>query len=161
MNQTEITEMLEQLRIPWRIKEHPAAETIEQIERFQLPGAETIVKNLFLRDDKKRKYYLVVVRKDKTVNLKELRQVLASRPLSFASENDLQLYLDLKKGAVTPLGLLSDSTHSVSLVLDADILKYSEIGVHPNANTATLWLSPQDLKSLIEKHGNPVLTVNM
>ena len=66
------------------------------------------MKNLFLRDDKKRHYYLVVVKKDKAVDLKGLRALLGSRPLSFASEQDLSRCLGLPKGAVTPLGILND-----------------------------------------------------
>lgn len=107
MDQLEITKMLNDLNIPFRVVEHPAAMTIEEIDRFALPNSEAIAKNLFVRDDKKKNYYLITVRKDKKVDLKELRRQLNSRPLSFASENDLKFYLGLNKGAVTPLGILN------------------------------------------------------
>lgn len=105
MDQLEITKMLNDLNIPFRVVEHPAAMTIEEIDRFALPNSEAIAKNLFVRDDKKKNYYLITVRKDKKVDLKELCRQLNSRPLSFASENDLKFYLRLNKGAVTPLGM--------------------------------------------------------
>ena len=161
MNRLQIMKTLSDLNIPFSVVEHPPAATIEEIDSFNLPSSEAIVKNLFLRDDKKKNYYLVTVCKNKTVNLKELRSLLSSRPLSFASENDLQCYLGLKKGEVTPLGLLNDVDCRVCLVLDQDITTYSIVGVHPNENTATLWLSPFDLKMLIEKHGNAIITLKM
>ena len=148
-----IKEMLEELQIEYTVIEHPPAETIEEIDGFNLPNAERIVKNLFLRDDKKRNYYLLVVRKDKTVNLKELRTRLETRPLSFASESDLFNYLGLKKGSVTPFGILNDTECKVKVVMDKDILSYPTIGVHPNENTATLWLAPMELQRIIETMG--------
>ena len=156
MNRREIIEMLTRLRIPFTLVDHPPAETIEEIEGFHLPHAETIVKNLFLRDDKKREYFLLVLRKDKTVNLKELRALLGTRPLSFASESDLSRYLGVRKGSVTPFGVLNDTARGVQVILDRDILGYPSIGVHPDENTATLWLPPEELRRLIEDHGNPL-----
>ena len=161
MDQLEITKMLNDLNIPFRVVEHPAAMTIEEIDRFALPNSEAIAKNLFVRDDKKKNYYLITVRKDKKVDLKELRRQLNSRPLSFASENDLKFYLGLNKGAVTPLGILNDIACRVQFVLDQDLTSFPLIGVHPNRNTATLWLSPLDLQALIEKHGNKVILVKL
>lgn len=156
MDRLELMQVLKVQNIQFDIVEHPPAMTIEEIDSFNLPHGETIVKNLFLRDDKKKNYYLVVLCKNKTVNLKEFCKLLDSRPLTFASENDLQFYLGLKKGSVTPFGVLNDVSGKVCLVMDQDVLAYSVIGVHPNENTATLWLSPDDLKMLVERHGNPV-----
>ncbi len=156
MNRLDIIDMLDRLHLEYSVVDHPPAETVEEIDSFRLPNAEAIVKNLFLRDDKKRNYYLLVVRKDKTVNLKELRASLGVRPLSFASEADLFLYLGLKKGAVTPLGILNDAEHKVRVLVDEDVLDFPAVGVHPNENTATVWLSPQDLLALLKNHGNSV-----
>lgn len=161
MKRLQIMKTLSDFKIPFSVVEHPPAATIEEIDHFNLPNSQAIVKNLFLRDDKKKNYYLMVVNKNKTVNLKELRNLLGSRPLSFASEADLQCYLGLKKGEVTPLGLLNDADCRVCLVLDRDIMAYPVVGVHPNENTATLWLSPFDLRMLIEKHGNAVITLKI
>lgn len=136
--------------------EHPPANTIEEIDSFHLPDANAIAKNLFLRDAKKRHYYLIVMRKDKTANLKEICLSLGSRPLSFASEEDLSNYLGLKKGAVTPLGILNDESRKVEVIFDKDLLSFRNIGIHPIENTATVWLSLTDLVGIIKMHGNTV-----
>ena len=161
MNRLDIINLLNRLQMKYSITEHPPAETIEDIDSFQLPDADAVLKNLFLRDDKKRNYYLVVIRKDKTINLKELRCSLGSRPLGFASEDDLRSYLGLKKGSVTPLGILNDYEHNVQVILDEDVLDFPIIGIHPNENTSTLWLSPQDLQMLIKNHGNSVVLLKI
>ncbi|MCC3373077.1 prolyl-tRNA synthetase associated domain-containing protein [Cohnella sp. REN36] len=156
MNKTAILELLEQLSISYEIVEHPAAYTIEEMDSFEMPNAHQVAKNLFVRDDKKRSYYLLTIQKDKTVNLKELRALLNSRPLSFASEEDLFNYLGLQKGAVTPLGVLNDTERKVEVMIDEDLLPFNNIGIHPNENTATIWISIENLLRLIQRHGNTV-----
>jgi Ala-tRNA(Pro) deacylase len=156
VNKHEIVDRLTRSGIAFTIVEHPPAHTVEDIDSLQLAGGEHIVKNLFLRDDKKQHYYLLVLQKDKSVNLKQIRQLLGSRPLSFASEEDLFLYLGLKKGAVTPLGILNDSDRRVELLLDNDLQLQETVGVHPNENTATVWLSLTDLTRIIQTHGNRI-----
>ena len=113
-------------------------------------------RNLFIRDDKKQRYFLIVLHKDKRVNLKEFQKNLQCRPLSFASEADLHKYMKLSKGSVTPFGILNDDECKVEVILDKDILCFKSIGVHPNDNTATVWIRPTDLEAIIRDHGNNI-----
>ncbi|WFR62627.1 YbaK/EbsC family protein [Paenibacillus amylolyticus] len=69
--------------------EHPAVYTMEEMFFYQIPPTEHIVKNLFLRDDKKRNYDLVTIAGTKLVDLRSLSEKIPSRKLSFASEKDL------------------------------------------------------------------------
>lgn len=156
MKKTEILQMLDEKGVKYTIKEHPPVETIEAIERFAFENADTIVKNLFLRDEKKRNYYLVVLSKEKHLNLKAMKETLNSRPLGFASEADLMKYLGLEKGSVTPFGIFNDEGRKVRVIIDRDVMARSLIGVHQNENTATVWLLPSDLVNLIMEHGNEV-----
>lgn len=161
MNRTEILDFLNFHEIEYKILEHVAADTIEEIESFGLPGTEHIVKNLFLRDEKKRNYYLLVVRKDKIINLKELRLRLGARPLSFASEDELFDLLGLFKGSVTPFGVLNDKFHRVNVIMDEDVFEFPVIGVHPNENTSMVWISPDNLKKIIVDYGNSFLSLKL
>lgn len=104
---------------------------------------------------------MLVLRKDKVADLKGLRTKLRTRPLSFASEADLSRLLSLPKGSVTPLGILNDESRSVQVFADSEVLLFPLVGIHPNDNTATVWLSPKDLWTIIEAHGNPFLPVNL
>ena len=90
------------------------------------------------------------------MNLKELQQKLECSALSFASENRLQKYLGLTKGAVTPLGIYNNHDHSVIVILDNELKEKKAIGVHPNDNTATLWLTFDDIVTVVTEHGNEI-----
>ena len=149
-----VFDYLSEMNINCDIVEHPAVYTIEDMDSLHIDTDGQIVKNLFVRDDKKKRYFLISVQKDKRVDLKELRAKLDSRPLSFASEGALQEILGLDKGAVTPLGILNDANCIVEVVLDNDVRNFHHIGIHPNDNTATVWIKPKDLEAVIKKHGN-------
>jgi Ala-tRNA(Pro) deacylase len=64
--------------------------------------------------------------------------------------------MGLNTGAVSPFGVLNDVDCTVEVVLDKDILAFERIGVHPNDNTATVWIRPQDLELIIRNHGNDI-----
>lgn len=83
-----------------------------------------------------------------------------TRRLSFASDHDLMKYLKLIPGAVTPFGLLNDETCTVQFFMDRDF-EHQRIGVHPNDNTASIWMRTDDLVSIIREHGNPVTITEM
>lgn len=150
-----VINVLKEKKISYTLQEHPAVYTIEEMAALKLPNFNCIAKNLFLRDDKKRSYYIVVVHEEKRVNLKALRTVIGSRPLSFASEADLDTYLGLIKGSVTPLGILNDDACKVEVLVD-EAFRDGTIGVHPNDNRATVWLKTADLVRLITDHGNMI-----
>lgn len=137
----------------YRYAEHGRADTIEDVIGFGLDGGDRIAKNLFVRDDKKLNYYVLTVRQDKHVSLRDAQDGMGSRKLSFASEEDLNALLGLRKGSVTPLGFMNDKDRKVKFVIDAEF-KGGEIGVHPNDNTATVWLSADALADMIRRHGN-------
>lgn len=148
--------LLDKYHFAYEMHEHPAAYTIEELDTLDIPHKDLIVKNLFLRDDKKQKYYLVTVQGHKTVHLKALSQKIRSRKLSFASEEDLKTLLGLEKGHVTPLGVLNDQQKKVIVVIDCS-LQGQRIGIHPMENTATVFLLLADVMALIAAHGHEVV----
>lgn len=145
--------------ITYDVIEHPAAYTIDEMAELQLSFMGCVVKNLFVRDQRKKHYFLIVLSNDKTADLKQLSTTLQCGRLSFASETSLYEKLGLTKGSVSPFGILNNTDCSVSVVLDKDILSLPRIGVHPNDNTATVLLKPQDMISIIENHGNAVIYI--
>ncbi len=156
MDKQGIYTLLNQAHIPYEVYEHSPVYTIEDLDALHLPQAEQIVKNLFLRDDKKKYFYLVSVPGHRSVNLKALAERIPSRKLSFASQADLWERLRLEKGHVTPLGILNDEQKEVTVVFDR-ALQGRQIGIHPMENTATIFLAFADVLKLVEEHGNPVV----
>ncbi len=161
MNKQEVYDFLTSRGIEYEVTEHGAVFNMEEMSHVELLHPEADAKNLFVRDDKKRNYYLITVRGDKRVDLKKFREEHSTRQLSFASENDLMSLLGLIPGAVTPLGILNDSEKKVKLFLDEELLKCGLIGVHPNDNTATVWLKTTELIDIITEHGNEVEAVRI
>jgi len=153
MNKTETYQYLTEHNIAYEVSEHKAVFNMEEAEALDLPYPECDAKNLFIRDDKKRNYYLITVKGDKRVNLKEFRKQHGLRALSFASPEELSAVMGLTPGAVTPLGILNDAERRVHFYLDKSFIG-GKIGVHPNDNTATIWMQADELMDLIQKHGN-------
>ena len=157
MNKQDIYDFIKSKNIWYEITEHKAVYNMGELKELDIPYPEYDAKNLFVRDDKKRNYYLITVKGDKRIDLKEFRRKNETRPLSFASENDLLDIMNLKPGSVTPLGLLNDKNNKVLFYIDKDFMKDKHIvGVHPNDNTATIWLKVEDLIEIIKEHGNKV-----
>ena len=157
MTKQETYDYLTTYGVDFEVTEHPAVFNMAEVAEIPLPHPEADAKNLFVRDDKKLHYYMITVQGHKRVDLKKFRKQHGLRNLSFASAEDLGAILDLIPGAVTPLGILNDQERRVELYLDA---AFSElIGVHPNDNTATVWMKTVDLIRIITEHGNKVRVV--
>lgn len=120
MQKQDIYAYLKMKNIRHEIIEHKAVYNMEEDSKLQLPYPEADGKNLFIRDDKKRNYYLLTVKGDKKVNLKAFREKNHTRALSFAPEHDLMDMLGVTAGAVTPFGLLNDSERKVQFCIDKD-----------------------------------------
>lgn len=154
MNKQEIYDYLKRKNIWFEVTEHKAVYNMDDLKNIDFPYNGADAKNIFVRDDKKQNYYLITIKGDKRIDLKAFRKEYNTRPLTFASSDELKEILNLYPGAVTPLGLLNDDKRIVKLFIDC----YFDgiIGVHPNDNTATVWMKTSDLIEIIKKHGNDV-----
>ncbi len=150
----EILKQLQAWQIPFTLFEHEAFFTCEDGEWFKTENPGAHVKNLFLRNKKKDKYFLVTVLQEKRMNMKELESKIGGKNVSFGSPEDLMTFLGLTPGAVSPLGLINDTAHTIEFFLDSDVLKEEVVYVHPNVNTATVKLKVADLQRFLEKTGN-------
>lgn len=155
MTKEETYQYLKEHNVAFEITEHGAVFNMKELKSVELPYPEADAKNLFVRDDKKRNYYMITVKGDKRVDLKDFRRKHELRPLTFASADEMMEIMKLYPGAVTPLGLLNDEEHKVKFFLD-EAFGTGLIGVHPNDNTATIWLQSSDLVRIIKEHGNIV-----
>lgn len=155
MDKEAIYQYLDGVGVWHDVTEHGAVFDMEEMAKVTLPYPGCVAKNLFVRDDKKHHYYLITVKGDKRVDLKMFRKEHETRPLSFASSDDLHSILGLAPGSVTPFGLLNDEECKVTFYLDKEFFASPGIiGVHPNENTATVWLKAEDLVRILSLHGN-------
>ena len=158
MNKEAIYKFLDEKNIEYEVTEHEAVYNMEELDSVDLPYPEYDAKNVFVRDDKKQNYYLITVKDDKRVDLKKFKEDFNTRKLSFVSPNDLDLILKLIPGSVSPLGLLNDEECKVKFYLDKAFTTSPKkiIGIHPNDNTATVWLKVDDLLDIIKEQRNKI-----
>ena len=162
MHKEEIYELLRKQNIWYEVTEHQAVFNMNDIAKITLPYPEAEAKNLFICDDKKKNYYLITIKKDKKVDLKKFQQTHHTRRLSFASSSDLQKIMKLTPGSVSPLGLLNNQNYQINFYLDQDFLQGKQIiGIHPNDNTATIWLKVPDLITLIKEYQNSINIIEL
>lgn len=152
----EVLEALEALGIACVRHEHPPVATVEEAEKHWAGLKGTHCKNLFLRNNKGNRHYLVIAPVMRGIDLKRLNIQLGEDRLSFASPERLKRVLGLDPGSVSPFGLIHDERHEVRVVLDRSLKDSGFLGFHPNVNTATLEISLADLERFLASRGNTV-----
>lgn len=152
----DIYQALENLGIPYQRFDHPPVFTVEEskVHCLNIPGGHS--KNLFLRNEKGDRHYLVTVEGDKTVDLKELRKLLNERKLSFGSPERLKAKLGVTPGSVSLLALINNIEKDVIVILDEDLWSHDLIQYHPNRNDATLVIKIEDLERFLESQKHEV-----
>ena len=151
-----VFDYLEKAGIAYEVYEHPAAPTIEVARTYwaAIPGPVQHCKNLFFRNHKGDRHYLVVFDCERSVAIHDLERRLRQGKLSFASEKRMERYLGLKPGSVSPFGLINDAEHHVHLFLDERLRKAEKLSFHPNDNTASVVISREDFLKYLDKCGN-------
>ncbi len=147
---------LKELEIDYQKHEHPPVFTVEEANKYWegIPGKHS--KNIFLRNKKGNRHFLIVIDAEKTLDIKQLQKKIGVGSLSFASEKRLHTYLGLEKGAVSPFGLLNDENHEVEVLIDQDLLAADYVNFHPNVNTATLTVTVENFRRFLEHTDNRV-----
>lgn len=158
---SDIYKILKQLKIDYEKYDHPAVFTVEEAEKYDrgIDGGKT--KNLFLRNKKGDKHYLLIVESNKMTDLKKLAFLVKEKKLSFASPERLKETLGLIPGSVSPFGLINNTDKSVEVIVDNGLLKYEKLGFHPNINTATIVIKTDDFKRFLNWVGNNVIYMDL
>lgn len=136
--------------------DHPPVFTVEDVNRLvpPLPAAKT--KNLFLRDNKGQRHFLVVVGDEKRVELKTLSGLLGSSRLRFGSADRLKKHLGVDPGAVSLFGVVNDVDNAVEVIIDGELWESEAFQFHPLVNTSTLIISRDNLKRFLAQTGHKV-----
>lgn len=141
-----VYDYLDGLGIEYERADHDAVNTMEEcneIERFSAPTM--VCKNLFLTNSKGDEFFLLMMRSDKRFVGKQVAHQIGSTRLSFASAEKMDELLGVHPGAVSVMGLMNDTGHRVSLLVDSDVLKDEYIGCHPCVNTSSLRMKTADV----------------
>jgi len=153
-NRKQVFEVLNKLGIPFDVYEHPPLDTIEIALKYWKDIDAMHCKNLFFRNHKGNKHYLVIIKDTTPFSIRSLEQKLKQGKLTFSSEKRLLKYLGVTPGSVSPFGLINDTEHHVHLFMDQQLQKANKISFHPNDNTASLVIDYTDLLKFLDATGN-------
>jgi Ala-tRNA(Pro) deacylase len=145
---------LKELEIDYKVFEHPPLDTIEIALTYWKDIDAMHCKNLFFRNHKGNRHYLVIIKDTTPFSIRSLEQKLKQGKLTFGSEKRLMKYLGVKPGSVSPFGLINDHAHHVHLFLDQQLNLAEKISFHPNDNTASVVIAYIDFIKYLNHMGN-------
>ncbi len=157
-----VYKILQDLGITFKEYQHPAVFTCEEAEKYRngnMEGAK--IKNLFLRNKKGNKHYLLITSAFKSIDLKVVGETIGEKKIGFASADRMKKYLGLTPGSVSPFGLINDKSKEVIVILDKKILADDILNFHPNINTATIGISKEDFFKFLEWAGNEIVEIEI
>jgi Ala-tRNA(Pro) deacylase len=152
--QKELYALLEKLDIKFEYHEHPPVATIEDALIHWKDYNSGRCKNIFFRNHKGDRHYLVILEHLAKLDIKDLEKRLRQGKLTFASDKRLMNYLGLTPGSVSPFGLINDTGNHVHLFIDERLKDCERLTFHPNINTASLVISKSDFLRFLEFTGN-------
>lgn len=158
---TKVLDYLNEKGIPFDYYEHPESPTISIAKEHWRNDGSKHCKNLFFRNHKGNRHYLVILDCDCNLNIHDLEQRLHQGKLSFASPERMEKYLGLNPGSVSPFGLINDTDNHVYLFLDQNLQKQKSLSFHPNDNRATVVISNEAFTKYLTEVGNSYEFIGM
>jgi Ala-tRNA(Pro) deacylase len=159
--QPAVAARLTELGIAFTRHQHPPVATVEEAMQHWDGIDATHCKNLFLRNQKGDRHYLVVLTAAKRADLRAVASQIGDGKLSFASPERLMKHLGLTPGSVSPFGLINDPGHTVRVFLDRDFQRAERLAFHPNINTWTFTLATADFVKFLDACGHSVRHVDI
>ena len=156
-----VFEWLDSHNITYTWYEHPEAPTIEIARQYWRNDGSKHCKNLFFRNHKGNRHYLVVLDCERDLDIHDLEKRLHQGKLSFASPQRMEKYLGLQPGSVSPFGLINDEENHVHLFLDENLQNEESLSFHPNDNHATVVISNEEFMKYLSLVGNSYEFIEM
>ncbi len=126
--------------------------------KAQLKGAHT--KNLFIREKKKKRLFLVVACDDTKIDLNWLSKRLNVGRFSFGKPERLQEVLGVTPGSVTPFALINDTERLVTPIYDERMLGYDVLNFHPLVNSMTTAIGREDFLTFTRDLGYEITSMS-
>lgn len=156
-----VFDFLDRNGLAYTYYKHPEAPTIEIARQYWRQDGSKHCKNLFFRNHKGNRHYLVVFDSDLSLAIHDLEHKLRQGKLSFASEQRMEKWLGLRPGSVSPFGLVNDAENHVHLFLDESLKNHPSLSFHPNDNTATVVIPQAEFQRYLELVGNTYEYINL
>lgn len=152
---------LKELKIDFKIVDHPPAFTTEEADKY-IEGHDGVrTKSMFLTDRKKKNFYLVILDDYKRLDMDRFKDIVGEKKVKMASENSLMEKMKLPAGTVSPFGLLNNEDHDIKFFMDKEIANEEIMTFHPNINEKTLFLKTKDLFKYLDNIGYEVNIIEL
>lgn len=145
-----VIEVLGSLGIKIEIYEHPALPTIDIAREYWKDIDATHCKNLFFRNHKGNKHYLVILNWLQVLDIHDLEKRLKQGKISFASQERMDKYLGVKAGSVSAFSLINDLNKHVYVFIDETLKNSVKISFHPNINTSSFVINFNDFEKFLK-----------
>ncbi|MEG1505070.1 MAG: prolyl-tRNA synthetase associated domain-containing protein [Lachnospiraceae bacterium] len=157
-----VYQLLDKLKIPYEGVDHDVAASIEECQVVDQALGIDMCKNLFLRNQQKTTFFLLLIPGDKKFLTKDISKQLGISRLSFAEPEYMEKFLNITPGSVSVLGLMNDKDWYVDLLIDKDLMDNEYIGCHPCINTSSLMIKTNDiLKKFLKYTGHRYRVVKL
>lgn len=148
-----VQQLLEDIKVPYEVVEHPPATTTEQADRY-IEGKQGVrTKTLFLCNRKKTAVYLLIMDDGKRLDMKAFEQIIGVKGVKFGSEELLLSKMGLVPGTVSLFGLMNNQEKDIAIYLDREMLNEKIVTFHPNDNSKTLFITMEDMYRVIKTLG--------
>lgn len=141
-----VFDLLESLQIPYTNYEHIPVFTCDDAKWVEVPGKR--VKSLLLRNEKKTRYYMVVLEDYKRLDIKQFAQKVNDTKMSFASESTMIEKIGVTPGHVSPFAMINNLQKDIQVVFDSE-LQNTTIGIHPLQNDNTVVILQSDVEKYL------------
>jgi Ala-tRNA(Pro) deacylase len=147
-------EYLDTREIRYELHRHVAVFTSEEADKHRGGFTGVACKNLFLRNKKATRHFLVTLPTTERFDLDAFASSVGEKHLSFGSPERLMEYLGVTPGSVSPMCLINDSEHRVEFFIHPVVISAPLVSMHPNDNTASLWLSHEEFVRFLDSTGH-------
>lgn len=156
----DIHKIFKELKIKFNEFRHPPVFTVEEAEKYRAGIDGARIKNLFLRNKKGNRHYLVITSARKEIDLRIITQIAEDKKLGLASTDRMLKLLWLAPGSVSPFGLINDAKKEVIVLVDQELLQYDKLNFHPNVNTSTIQISRDDFLKFLKWSGQKTFIID-
>jgi Ala-tRNA(Pro) deacylase len=137
-------------KIKYQYLEHPAVKTVQDLKNLSIDIPGSGIKTLFLKERRGKKFYLVSIHEDKKIDLNNFAKTIKEKRLSFANEKNLEEYLQIESGSISPLALINVRAPNIKFYLDKELYDAQKVALHPNRNTATVVVEKKDFRVFLD-----------
>jgi len=161
IGQVIVYKTLEELNIKYDYYQSPEDFFNEDDGSFWSKIKATRCKNLFMRNHKGDRHFLLISDYYKNIDIHKFEQRFKKGKISFASQQRIDLYIKGTIGAISVFSLLNDKNNCVEVFIDESLRNSTRLTFLPNELDALIAISFEDFVRILDYAGNTYEFIDM